>query len=119
MLFYAAANFCYYPHADMPMGMDMRTKLEAIQAAKGLENQTELAAVFHVGQSTISRWMNGKMVPDKHLNQIDSVYKELFEPLTGAIQLPDRLMEKFNRLSPEDQRRVLVMFEAGMDMLAK
>jgi predicted transcriptional regulator len=101
------------------MGMDMKTKLEAIQAAKGLENQTELATLFHVGQSTISRWINGKMVPDKHLNQINSVYRELFEPLTGSIQLPDRLMEKFNRLSPEDQRRALVLFEAGMDMFLK
>jgi len=97
------------------MGMDMRTKLKAITQAKGWKNQGEVAEFFHVKQSTASRWLSGKMIPEKHAPQIDRTFQELF----GGIDLPERVREKFNKLSSEEQRKLVIAFEAMIDAITR
>lgn len=101
----------------MPGGMDMRTKLKAIRQAKGWKSQGEIAGFFHVGQSTVSRWLAGEDIPKgQHWEDINSTYKELFLP---SIILPDRVIEKFNQLSPSQQILAIALFEAALDTLDK
>jgi transcriptional regulator with XRE-family HTH domain len=102
----------------MPVGMDMKTKLRAIREAKGWQNQGEAAEFFHVTQPTISRWLSGEDEPEGgHRDQINSTYKDLFvQP--GGIEVPERIKEKYNRLSPEQQRMVAVAIESFIDALA-
>ena len=102
----------------MPLGMDMKTKLKAIREAKGWKRQEDAAEFFRVGQPTISRWFSGEDAPEgAHRDQINSTYKEMFEQPSG-IELPQRVREKYDRLSPEEQRMVVVAIESFIDGIA-